>query len=45
MPTSLAMIGQQQTLFADPGSYLVDDRGVTYSMAFFCPKHTGVGSF
>src|SRR3954452_10111783 len=45
LPTSLAMIGQQQALFADPNSYPVDDRGVTYSMAFFCPKHTGVGSF
>lgn len=45
LPASLDMIGEQQTFYADPDSYLVDDRGVTYSMAFFCPKHTGVGSF
>lgn len=45
LPASLDMIEQQQALFVDPNSYLVDDRGVTYSMAFFCPKHTGVGSF
>jgi hypothetical protein len=42
---SLEMIKQQQTFFADPNSYLVDDRGVTYSMAFFCPKKIGAGSF
>ena len=31
--------------FANPGSYPVDDRGVSYSMAFFSPKHSGAGSF
>jgi hypothetical protein len=45
LPASLEMIGEQQAFFAEPNSYLVDDRAVTYSMAFFCHKHTGVGSF
>ncbi len=45
LPASLDTIGEQQTFYADPDSYLVDDRGVAYSIAFFCPKHTGAGSF
>jgi hypothetical protein len=45
VPVSRDMIAGQQTLFADPDSYPVDDRGVSYSMAFFSPKHSGAGSF
>jgi hypothetical protein len=29
--------------FADPGSYPVDDRAVTYAMGFFSAKHSGAG--
>ena len=45
LPVSREMIAGQQTFFADPNSYPVDDRGVSYSMAFFSPKHAGAGSF
>lgn len=45
LPVSLEMIEGQQTFFPHPDSYPVDDRGVSYSMAFFSPKHTGAGSF
>src|SRR6478672_6847659 len=34
-----------QTQFANPDSYPVDGRGVTYTMAFFSTKHSGVGQF
>ncbi|MGR9356608.1 DUF1254 domain-containing protein [Rhizobium leguminosarum] len=34
-----------QTQYADPDSYAVDGRGVTYTMAFFSTKHSGVGQF
>jgi len=30
---------------SNPDSYPVDERGVVYAMAFFSPKHAGVGSF
>src|SRR5689334_8578297 len=39
------MIEGMQSFFANPDSYPVDDRGVSYSMAFFFPKHSGTGSF
>jgi len=45
LPVSAELLKGQQTLFADPNSYPVDDRGVAYSFAYFCPKHTGAGSF
>jgi hypothetical protein len=45
LPLFLEMIDGQQTFFANPNSYPVADRGVGYSMAFFCPKHNGAGSF
>lgn len=45
LPVSLEMIEGQQTFFANPDSYPVDDRGASYSMAFFSQKHTGAGSF
>jgi hypothetical protein len=34
-----------QTQFADPDSYPVDGRGVTYTMAFFSTKRSGIGQF
>jgi len=34
-----------QSSFADPNRYPTDGRGVTYSMAFFCPKHPASGSY
>ncbi|MGO4737168.1 DUF1254 domain-containing protein [Bosea sp. 2KB_26] len=34
-----------QSQFADPDSYPVDGRGVTYTMAFFSTKRSGVGQF
>jgi hypothetical protein len=34
-----------QTQFANPDSYPIDGRGVTYMMAFFSTKHSGVGQF
>jgi hypothetical protein len=34
-----------QSQFADPDSYPVEGRGVTYTMAFFSTKHSGIGQF
>jgi hypothetical protein len=34
-----------QSQFATAGSYPVDGRGVTYTMAFFSTKHSGIGQF
>ncbi len=34
-----------QSQFANPDSYPVEGRGVTYTMAFFSTKHSGVGQF
>lgn len=45
LPVSPEMIEGQQTFFVSPDSYPVDDRGVSYSMAFFSPKHSGAGQF
>jgi hypothetical protein len=33
------------TSFANPDTYPVDGRGLTYSYAFFSPKHPGAGQF
>ncbi len=45
MPVSQEVLEGQRTFFANPDSYPVDDRGVTFSFAFFSPKHLGAGSF
>jgi hypothetical protein len=45
LPLSPELIKGLQTQFADPDSYSVDGRGVTYTMAFFSPKRSGVGQF
>jgi hypothetical protein len=39
------VIGGLQSQFANPDSYAVDGRGVTYTMAFFSTKHSGIGQF
>ena len=39
------MIEGLQSQFANPDSYPVDGRGVTYTMAFFSPKHSGIGQY
>ena len=45
MPGSRDLMGEMATFYASPGIYPVDDRGVTYSYGYFCPKHLGGGSF
>jgi hypothetical protein len=37
-------MGEMETFYAKPDIYPVDDRGVTYSYGYFCPKHLGGGS-
>jgi hypothetical protein len=44
-PASRELLDGMSTFFANPNSYPSDARGVTYSMAFFSPKHSSVGSF
>ena len=45
LPTAPGLMDGMQSSFADPRHYPVDGRGTTYAMAFFCPKHSGVGSY
>jgi hypothetical protein len=45
LPVSHELLEGQQTFFAKPDVYPVDERGLAYSYAYFCPKHTGAGSF
>jgi hypothetical protein len=45
LPISTQLIEGLQTSFADANAYPIDARGVTYSFAFFSPKHSGTGSF
>ena len=44
MPGPRDLIGEMETFYAKPDIYPVDDRGVTYSYGYFCPKHPGTGS-
>jgi hypothetical protein len=44
-PIAPDVIKGLQTQFEDPNSYPVDGRGVTYTMAFFSTKHSGIGQF
>jgi hypothetical protein len=44
-PISPEVIGGLQTQFANPDSYPVEGRGVTYTMAFFSTKHSGIGQY
>jgi hypothetical protein len=45
LPANPEMLKGMQSFFANPDSYPVDGRGVTYSMAFFCPKRPAAGSY
>ncbi len=45
LPASPAVAEAMQTNFANPAGYPVDDRAVTYSMAYFSAKHIGVGQY
>jgi hypothetical protein len=44
-PISPEAIQGLQTQFTNPDSYPVDGRGVTYTMAFFSTKHSGIGQY
>ena len=44
LPGSRELFEGQSTFFARPGVYPVDIRGVTFSYAYFTPKHTGTGA-
>lgn len=45
LPANPGMLKGMQSFYANPDSYPVDGRGVTYSMAFFCPKRPAAGSY
>jgi hypothetical protein len=45
LPAAPGLMQGMQSSFADPNQYPTDGRGTTYSMAFFCPKHSGTGSY
>jgi len=45
LPAQPEMLKGMQSYYADPDSYPVDGRAVTYAMAFFCPKRPAAGSF
>jgi hypothetical protein len=44
LPGSRELLEGQATFFAKPDVYPVDVRGVTFSYAYFTPKHMGTGS-
>ena len=44
LPGSRELLDGQATFFAKPDIYPVDARGVTFSYAYFTPKHLGAGS-
>ena len=45
LPAAPGLLGAMQASYADTDHYPLDARGTTYAMAFFCPKHSGVGSY
>jgi hypothetical protein len=45
LPVSPEVIEGMSTSFANPDSYPVDGRGITYSFAYFSAKHLGAGQF
>lgn len=45
VPAAAEVVDGLATNFADPDRYPVDSRAVTYSMAFFSPKHLGESQF
>src|SRR6185295_18645019 len=44
LPGSRELFEGQSTFFAKPDVYPIDIRGVTFSYAYFTPKHPGKGS-
>jgi hypothetical protein len=44
LPGSRELLEGQSTFFAKPDIYPIDIRGVTFSYAYFTPKHMGTGS-
>jgi hypothetical protein len=44
LPGSRELLEGQATFFAQPDVYPIDVRGVTFSYAYFTPKHPGAGS-
>ncbi|QNK03655.1 DUF1254 domain-containing protein [Dyella telluris] len=45
LPASPKVVEGASTTFADPNSYPVDGRAVSYSLAYFSAKHLGAGQF
>jgi hypothetical protein len=45
VPGSHEVIEGQATFYAKPDVYPVDARGITFSYAYFTPKHPGAGQF
>jgi hypothetical protein len=45
LPVSKELVEGQQTFFTDHDSYVIDNRGLTYTYAFFSPKHLGAGQY
>jgi hypothetical protein len=45
LPVSKELVEGQQTFFANHDSYVIDNRGLTYTYAFFSPKHLGAGQY
>ena len=45
LPAAHGLMDGMQSSFADSNHYPVDGRGTSYVMAFFCPKHSGTGSY
>jgi hypothetical protein len=45
LPASPEVVEGMQTLFAKPDRYPIDDRAMTYSMAYFSAKQIGTGQF
>jgi hypothetical protein len=45
LPASPEVVERLQTNFAKPDAYPVDDRGVSYSIAYFSAKHLSTGQF
>jgi hypothetical protein len=45
LPVSKELVEGQQTFFTNHDSYVIDNRGLTYTYAFFSPKHLGAGQY
>jgi hypothetical protein len=45
LPVSKELVEGQQTFFTNHDSYVIDNRGLTYTYAFFSAKHLGAGQY